>query len=989
MYPKLPPSISKKPDLKSHFKLTVQEKNIIKALGQEKTKLGFAVLLKTYQYLGFPPRQKTDIPAEIIDYIASQLNIDPHFFNDFKWKHRNWQNMLTHIRKLTGFHRFTDLDWKELTPHLFYSASIDPSFSKIMEAGIQKCREMKAELPYEGVLKRKILKARHDFLVSLYKYLSNHLSEETKQKMMECLKTKKGAGSYDWLKSSSSGFSRKSVLNDVDKLTYVRSFGVEVSLFQSVSPKVINYLWKQVSAETVSKVKRHKDYIRFSLFSVFLYIREMELTDDLVNSFLSLFNRLMNRTDQLLKKKVTNQVKQVYNKEAILRRLILAINKTPDGSIPQVIFPEVSLELIQGLAKEYEGTSSQDYNDAKVDILLQKYKSFYRSLLKPVLEALSFHTTSSTWNDLGACLDLVKKYLGTKHIYYPDQEEIPESLVKGMWEGHLVEKGRIKKHNLELCVIGQVDQLVRCKEFWVDKAGHFCNPNHDLPQDWESKKGEYFHKLRLPEKVAPFIQSIKDKMFSSLLLLNNYFSSSSYDKKAREKAKEKCQVYLYQLGGKGRGYFRVPKIQKRAERSILKEIKKKIRNRFGMVNLLDMLVEADRHVQFSQYFPPSTPKQVFNPEEVRERLLLSLFGLGTNIGLKRLCSALSSHLTDEDLRFFIRRYITPESLREAIAALSNKILELRNPEVWGNTTTCASDGKQFPSWDQNLMADSNAHYSTRGIMVYWHVEKNATCVYSQMKGCNSSETAAMLHGLLRHETHFELDTNYVDSRGQCEVAFAFCHFLGIDLLPRLKRIKYEKVYLPDKGIKNQFPNLEHVISRPIRWDLIEEQYEEMVKYIAAVKEGTASTEAILRRFLSYNESHPTYKAFIELGKALKTIFLCRYFTSETLRVEIHEGLNIVEGWNAVNSFIYYGRGMKITSNDPYKQELSVLSLHLLQNVLILCNTIMMDRVIMEDGFLQRMTAEDKRSTSPLFTRNANPYGTMILDLEKPSFLEVA
>jgi hypothetical protein len=40
-----------------------------------------------------------------------------------------------------------------------------------------------------------------------------------------------------------------------------------------------------------------------------------------------------------------------------------------------------------------------------------------------------------------------------------------------------------------------------------------------------------------------------------------------------------------------------------------------------------------------------------------------------------------------------------------------------------------------------------------------------------------------------------------------------------------------------------------------------------------LRQGTAETEAILRRFTKQNLQHPTYKAFAELGKAIKTIFL--------------------------------------------------------------------------------------------------------------------
>jgi hypothetical protein len=41
-------------------------------------------------------------------------------------------------------------------------------------------------------------------------------------------------------------------------------------------------------------------------------------------------------------------------------------------------------------------------------------------------------------------------------------------------------------------------------------------------------------------------------------------------------------------------------------------------------------------------------------------------------------------------------------------------------------------------------------------------------------------------------------------------------------------------------------------------------------------------------------SIPTHKAFAELGKAVKAIFLCLYLHSEELRREINDGLNVIE-----------------------------------------------------------------------------------------------
>ena len=121
---------------------------------------------------------------------------------------------------------------------------------------------------------------------------------------------------------------------------------------------------------------------------------------------------------------------------------------------------------------------------------------------------------------------------------------------------------------------------------------------------------------------------------------------------------------------------------------------------------------------------------------------------------------------------------------------------------------------------------------------------------------------------------------------------------------------------------------------------------------------------------------------MELGRAIKTIFLCNYLDSEEIRREVNEGLNVVERWNGVNDFIFYGKGGEFASNRLENQELSVLSLHLLQICLVYVNTLMIQRVLAQPHWEKRLNQRDLRAITPLIFSHVNPYGTFKLDLNE-------
>jgi TnpA family transposase len=495
---------------------------------------------------------------------------------------------------------------------------------------------------------------------------------------------------------------------------------------------------------------------------------------------------------------------------------------------------------------------------------------------------------------------------------------------------------------------------------WVAGADKYRNPDDDLPKDFEVKREQYYEALGQPREAEDFVKTLQQQMMNAL---------DSFD---RALPRLSPRVEITQK--KGSSWIKVSPLEAQDEPQNLGKLKAEIGRRWAMTSLLDILKEADLRIGFTQHFKSAASRESLEREIVQKRLLLCLYGMGTNTGLKRI--SMGDHGQNyQELLYTRRRFIRTEHLRQAIIDVANAIFRVRQPHIWGEgTTTCASDSTQFGAWDQNLMTEWHLRYGGKGVMIYWHVEKHATCIYSQLKTCSSSEVAAMIKGVLRHCTEMTIEKQFVDTHGQNEVAFGFCHLLGFQLMPRLKNIYAQRLARPTTGEPDAYRNLQPILSRPINWELIKEQYDQMIKYATALRLGTAETEAILRRFTRTGLHHPTYSAFAELGRAVKTIFLCQYLQSEALRREIQEGLNVIENWNGANSFIFYGKSGDFATNRLDEQELAALSLHLLQICLVYVNTLLIQRVLAEPKQFQQMKKEDLRALTPLIYSHVTPMG---------------
>jgi hypothetical protein len=666
------------------------------------TRLGFATLLTFFRHEGRFPNGKHEVPAAVVAHLASQVGVPAEAYVAYDWRGRTIKYHRAQIRTALGFRETSVedadqlVDWmtNEVVPH-------ERALDRVRAAVYARCRELRLEPPTPERIERLVRSA----LATHEQQVSTAVRGRLSAKSVEALDglltpTKPSVADGELaraplveLKTDPGPASLESVLAEIAKLQRLRAIELPSDLFADVAPRARQGYRQRVQVEEPYELRRHPEPVRSTLLAAWAAVRSGELTDNLVDILVQTIERIDTTAQHRVEQELLADFRRVTGKTGLLFRVAEASVERPDGIVRDVVFPAVGGErVLRDLVSEYKATGP-GYRRKLHQAMRRSYQAHYRRLLPPLLDTLEFRSNNDAHQPIIQAVELLKQYVGSKARTFGLDEVVPiRGVIRPGWRELVLEhdkKGRqrVNRISYELFVLEAVRERVRCKEVWVSGADRYRNPDNDLPADFAVRREAYYQELGQPLEADTFIGGLQRELTDALAMLDRGLPANS-------------DVRLV-LRSSGKNAIRLSPLTALPDPPNLIRLKLELSRRRPATSLLDMLKEVDLRIRFTEQFVTSGAREHLDRLTLQKRLLLCLYALGTNTGIKRMSGG-DANENYKDLLYIRRRFLNSAAMRNAIAQVANAIFQTRLTHIWGEATTaCASDSKKFGAWDQN------------------------------------------------------------------------------------------------------------------------------------------------------------------------------------------------------------------------------------------------------------------------------------------------
>jgi len=397
-----------------------------------------------------------------------------------------------------------------------------------------------------------------------------------------------------------------------------------------------------------------------------------------------------------------------------------------------------------------------------------------------------------------------------------------------------------------------------------------------------------------------------------------------------------------------------------------------IQERMPTRSVLEALYNTDRWNGWTRHFGP--PGRLSSQIEDRQRrYVLTTFAVGSGLGAAQAARHFDEPICAHVMSFVHRWHMGTGSLRAACADVLNQYAQFELPTHWGPTDKVAADGSLLTTYEDNIQASYHVRYRRTGAVAYRHVGTNYIAYFTKFIVAGAYEGAYLFGALQKNESNLKATGIYSDTHGQSAVLFAVAELLDVELLARIRNWRFLTLYRSD--LQGNLRHTGHLYGGAIDWDLIESHWTEYIRVALAIQTGRVPPSWVLTPLNNFSRRNKLYRAFRELGRVFRTLYLLRWIDDDDMRRTVTHEANKVEHYHDFASHLNFGSHGVLHTNSRLDQEKAMIANQLIANAVISQTVADQTRVIQQlksEGYPFQLS--DLKHLSPYLTRHLLRFG---------------
>jgi TnpA family transposase len=962
-YPRFKPSLTAS-ELHALYCPTDDERAFIATHARgEAQQLTLLTLLKCQQHLGYLP-PLAEVPEYIRTYLCQQLHLLPLMYTHVEAEKTLYRYRQL-IRTYLAIKPYGDGGQDVVETAVQHAASTMSDPADLINLAVEHLIQQRFELPAFSTLDRLVMHIRHGVHQDLYTRMTASLEAAERARLDALLHVRDRRADFNRIKETPRQATLKHLRQWTERLTWLEAIVPTRPFLTEIVHTKIQQFAAEAATLDVGDMRDISDPSRrHSLLLCFLYQAQVHTRDELAQMLL----KRMRRTTTAAKKRLQELQDQHRELEeqmlAVLADVIDETIQTP---------PEANAALGQGvrnilkdhggaeaLRERYAHVSAYHHNNYRP--LLWGFYSSYRAELFRLSHVLTFRSATHDQSLIEA-LHFLQRFQHAKRDHLPDEIALDFASVR--WQA-LVRTRRhmttvLNRRQLEVCVFHYLDHGLRCGDVYVEGSAAYADYRQQL-LPWDDclpRLPAYCQALQCAPTAAGFVAELRERLREVSRRVDATYPANTALTMDQE------------------GTPHLKRLPAQPTPEDLQTLEALLKARMPERHLLDILKNVYHWVDYTRHFgPPSGADPKLSDPVVR--YLFTVFGYASELGASQTARHTNGLMSRQVLRRINDQHITTAKLEAALRDVIEEYTRFELPFLWGSGQGAIADGTHIGLIRNNLLGEHHVRYGSFGGIAYHHISDTYIALFSHFIACGVWEAVYILDGLLKNHSTLQPDTLYADTHGQAEPVFGLATLLGITLMPRMRTWNDVTFYRVDRH--TSYKHIDALFTGVVDWDLIERHWQDMMQVVLSIQAGQVLPSMLLQKLGVYSRRSSLYKAFSELGRVERTLFLLDYMSNADMRQHIRAETTKVESYHQFTDWIAFG-GPVLRSGDPVEQEKRIKYRDLVANAIMLHNVVDMTNVLRElqqEGI--RVTPELVSRLSPYLTEHIKRFGQYFLDM---------